>query len=111
MAPLAEPAREAGPPRAQRRQQALAVGRDDAFAEIARDLRLNDQFLDDVFFVALRDRADWRIGEGNALFLRDSELSVLGFLVRPRPSFLLAIGGRRRRRLFQDAERDRGSRL
>jgi hypothetical protein len=97
--------------RRQRRQQALAVRRDDAFAEIARDLRTDHQFLDEVFFVALGHRAGRRIGEGEAPFMGDGKLSVLGFLVRPRPFFLLAVAWRRRQRLFQKAGSDLGARL
>ena len=41
----------------QRRQQALTVGRDDAFAEIAGDLGPDHQFLNDEFFIALGHRA------------------------------------------------------
>ena len=49
----------------QRGQQGLAVGGQDAFAQVAGDLGLEDQFLDEVFLVAMEVEPGRRVGEGN----------------------------------------------
>ena len=94
----------------QRGQQGLALGGQDAFAQVAGDLGPDEQFLDEVFLVALGGGSGRRVGEGDRDLDGGDEGGVLGAFGGTGP-LLARSPWRRGGRCFQAAGRDLGSRF
>jgi len=65
-------------------EQRLALGQEDAFAQVACDLTVADAFLANVGFVAVRGRPRRGVGKGNRDLEGGEEGGVLGAFVGPR---------------------------